>query len=139
MILTELFQSTYEYDVVKNDSSMWHARFKIASGEFIRVSCDRERRDMWSIVFARASKPDGVGAFGMTGSGDAQKILATVLKCLEEFVKAKTPAEIGFTSEGKSRSAVYTSMLKRFASKHGYKVSSDSLTSDDKEFYLTKA
>lgn len=62
------------------------------------------------------------GTYEKTGEGDAGKVFATVLKALSIYLKhIKKPDYILFGSKGESRTRAYQAMVKRYASKFGYK------------------
>jgi hypothetical protein len=85
--------------------------------------------------------------YGMTGEGDAMRILATVLDIIKSIIKKHEPAMLYFSGDkggkgiertGESgRVGAYTAIVKRFADKAGYK----SITQDTKDkvnFQLVK-
>lgn len=73
---------------------------------------------------------------GLTGRGDAQKIFATVLHDILEFVEERKPQQLAFTASKEldpnlepgvranpnSRAKLYTRMVQRYAEPLGYKV-----------------
>lgn len=70
------------------------------------------------------------GSVGITGQGDAFKIMATVLDVIKDFIKNHEPKGIKFTAdkeegeseEWQSREKLYSKMIERFATTVGYKV-----------------
>jgi len=87
--------------------------------------------------------------YGMTGEGDAMRIMATVLDIIKSIIKKHEPMTIIFTGdktqdtadhrgrEKTGRAKAYGAMVKRFAGKMGYK--SDAQDSSSKvEWQLTK-
>lgn len=61
------------------------------------------------------------GTYEKTGEGEAGKIFATVLKALTEYLQSKKPEYVLFGSKGESRTSAYIALIRRFASKFGYK------------------
>lgn len=62
------------------------------------------------------------GTFEKTGEGDAGKVFATVLNAFNGYLKnINVPDYILFASKGGSRTSAYQAMIRRFASKFGYK------------------
>jgi hypothetical protein len=62
------------------------------------------------------------GSYEMTGGGEAGRVFATVLNALGEYLKDYyQPDYITFASKGDSRTRAYTSLIKRFAGRFGYR------------------
>jgi hypothetical protein len=78
----------------------------------------------------------------VTGEGDAQRIFATVLAAIQQFLKQEQPANISFSAVKEddptgSRSKLYNKLVQRYAANWGYHARS--FDHDDKvEFELTK-
>lgn len=60
-------------------------------------------------------------SYDMTGGGDANRVLGTVLEAFREYLKGYQPKIFVFSAKGGSRSKVYQSLIKRFAANAGYK------------------
>jgi hypothetical protein len=89
------------------------------------------------------------GSYGMSGEGDAMRIMATVLDIMKSIIKKHEPMTLIFSAdktqdtaghrgrEKTGRSGAYGAIVKRFAGKVGYK--SDTKDSNKKvEWQLTK-
>jgi len=83
--------------------------------------------DHWQVVFDRNS------SFEVTGEGDAQRIFATVLSAISQFVKEHEPQSLTFSASKdvdtgsanpESRAKLYNRLVQRYASSVGYKVHS---------------
>ena len=62
------------------------------------------------------------GTYERTGEGHANRVFATVLNAFAEYLKGYyTPDYISFGSKGQSRTSLYTAMIRRFASRFGYR------------------
>jgi len=59
--------------------------------------------------------------FGMTGEGDANRVFATVLEAIREYLRGYQPKILLFGSKGESRTKLYKSLINRFAKTVGYK------------------
>jgi opacity protein-like surface antigen len=75
--------------------------------------------DQWRVEFYRGDRQD------ITGEGDAQRIFATVLKAIREFIRRKKPTSIVFGSVKEidprgSRTRLYDRMVQRYATDLGY-------------------
>jgi hypothetical protein len=71
--------------------------------------------DMVEVEFSRNDSYD------MTGGGDANRVLGTVLQAFREYLQGYQPKILLFSAKGSSRSKVYQNLIKRFASTVGYK------------------
>jgi hypothetical protein len=71
--------------------------------------------DMVEVEFSRNDSYD------MTGGGDANRVLGTVLQAFREYLQGYQPKILVFSAKGASRSKVYQNLIKRFASTVGYK------------------
>ena len=60
-------------------------------------------------------------SYDMTGGGDANRVLGTVLEAFRQYLKNYQPKILIFSSKGASRSKVYQNLINRFASTVGYK------------------
>jgi hypothetical protein len=60
-------------------------------------------------------------SYDMTGGGDANRVLGTVLQAFREYLQGYQPKILVFSAKGASRSKVYQNLIKRFASTVGYK------------------
>jgi hypothetical protein len=77
----------------------------------------------WQVEFWRNNSQD------VTGEGDAQRIFATVLSAIQQFIEQYQPDEIEFSAQKEtnsgdqnlSRSNLYTRLVKRYAASWGYR------------------
>ena len=73
----------------------------------------------WMVEFYRSDRQD------ITGGGDAQRVFATVLKAIGEFIRKKKPTSIVFSSVKEedprgSRTRLYDRLVQRYANDLGY-------------------
>lgn len=78
------------------------------------------------------------GSVKVTGQGDAEKVFATVISAMQEYLgKIRKPEYITFAGEGASRYRLYAALVKRYAPQWGYKLLNvndyRSITDDDLE------
>lgn len=108
MNIAELF--TREYPITWDRSS---ARFKTANGRPGVVSFEADEPDDgdYSLVDVEFSVQD---EFGVTGSGDASAIFATVFTAIKEYIASKNPDFITFNAKEPSRKKLYSRMITRF-------------------------
>jgi len=99
---------------------------KLNDGSPLVIRFDSEG-DHWQVVFDRNS------SFEVTGEGDAQRIFATVLSAIGQFVKEHEPQSLTFSASKdvdtgsanpESRAKLYNRLVQRYASSVGYKVHS---------------
>lgn len=95
----------------------------------VAVAHDSQGRDIEVIFTPLHEKINAIdfdftrgGTFEKTGEGDAGKVFATVLNAFNGYLKnINVPDYILFASKGGSRTSAYQAMIRRFASKFGYK------------------
>jgi hypothetical protein len=89
------------------------------------------KEEAWSVEFWRNNSQE------VTGEGDAQKVFATVLAAIQQFIKRKNPGSISFSASKEpeadmaqpganvnpeSRAKLYNRLVQRYASSMGYSV-----------------
>jgi hypothetical protein len=83
---------------------------------------DDEGQGIYSVEFWRDHSQE------VTGQGDAQRVFATVLEAIAQFIKKRNPEQLYFSAnkdvepgqKAGSRSNLYTSLVRRYASALGY-------------------
>ena len=75
--------------------------------------------DIQFYIDAEENKRDNIG---ISGTGDAMRVLATVLVIMKDFLKREEPQIIVFTADEKSRRKLYDRMIKVLSSKFKYKL-----------------
>ena len=131
-ILNEIFDNPYNYDF-KFRKKYAVAKTKLPDNTQLEVEFIEGAKGKWEIYFDR----DGV--LELTNWGDQYKVFSTVLAAIKEFVEKKDPIRVSFSAEksyGDSREKLYSSMIKRFSKKLGYKAESD-YDDDEKITYFT--
>ena len=102
---------------------------------------EEDGNPVWTMEFDRD------GNNNITGEGDAMRIFATVIEAIRQFINQEKPYKFGFAAykprrstrtraRNKSRSKLYTRMVKRFASQMGYQVDIKD-SNIDTDFMLT--
>lgn len=125
--VAEAFNSPYPMTWEHGDESH-DALVKLPDGTNLSVMFSLDYGDYgdeeWQVEFWRNNSQD------VTGEGDAQRIFATVLSAIQEFIKTEHPERIRFSASKEtdagnrnaSRSSLYTSLVKRYARSWGYDV-----------------
>jgi hypothetical protein len=133
--IDELFEERFQLDEVFDNPYPFKLVYSGETAESVTKLPDRSKLE---IVFSSKNQPDGQWELfftrgdttGLTGKGDQQRIFATVLKAIAEFVEKKSPKKIVFTAdkdgESTSRMKLYDRLVSRFADGLGY--SSKALT-----------
>lgn len=142
--INESFNNPYPYSMKYSKSlNAYEAIAKLKDGSFLKVYIQKINQN-WGISFARSSndkgwwQSQGEHDMGITNTGDQMRVFATVLAIVKEFIKKESPKEIIFNAEKSqkdinqevdlgSREKLYARMVKRFASKMGYKSKSERL------------
>jgi hypothetical protein len=102
----------------------YEADVKLPNGRSLEIQFSGVEFDYvaWHVLFTVDN------SISKTGGGDAMKIFATVIAAMEAFIKKVKPEEINFSADkegvkgGSSREKLYSALIKRFASKMGYKI-----------------
>lgn len=126
-IITEAFNAPYPMTWEHGDESH-DALVKLSDGSNLSIMFSQDYGDLgepeWQVEFWRNNSQD------VTGEGDAQRIFSTVLSAIQQFIQLEEPEHIRFSASketdagerNRSRSSLYTSLVKRYANSWGYSV-----------------
>ena len=117
-IITEVFNPETSFPIEWDDRhgpEEMHGRAYDRQGGFIDIKFIALRNGVVEVEFSRNDSYD------MTGAGDANRVLATILEAFREYLRGYQPKIFVFSAKGGSRSRVYQSMIQRFAAGAGYK------------------
>jgi GNAT superfamily N-acetyltransferase len=117
-IITEVFNPETSFPIEWNDRhgpEEMHGRAYDRQGGFIDIKFIALRNGVVEVEFSRNDSYD------MTGAGDANRVLATILEAFREYLQGYRPKIFVFSAKGGSRSKVYQNMINRFAAGAGYK------------------
>ena len=126
-IITEVFNPETSFPIEWDDRhgpEEMHGRAYDRQGGFIDIKFIALRNGVVEVEFSRNDSYD------MTGAGDANRVLATILEAFREYLLGYRPKIFVFSAKGGSRSRVYQSMIQRFAAGAGYKQFDTSKLSD---------
>jgi hypothetical protein len=76
----------------------------------------------WKILFRNLEDGAAENGYGITGSGSATAVFASVMKILGDFIRQKQPDSGEFSASELSRQNLYIKMIQRFVSQFGYKM-----------------
>jgi hypothetical protein len=116
--LTELLDPNSSYPLYWYDTFAPKERSARAYDEkkgFLDIKFIPLASDIVEIEFSRNDSYD------VTGGGSANKVFATMLEAIREYLKGYKPKIIVFGSKGKSRTKLYQSLINRYAQSLGYK------------------
>jgi hypothetical protein len=134
--VTEAFDQPYTIKWEKSEYGDYDALATLDDGTYLHVMFEHTTPYEVNISFYRNNSQE------VTGEGDAQRVFATVLTAIQEFLKIEQPANISFSAVKEddpagSRSKLYNKLVQRYAGMWGYQARS--FEHDDKvEFELTK-
>jgi len=122
--VAEAFNQPYSLQWENGEFGDYDAYTKLPDGSNLSIMFNKEDDDVYAIEFWRNNSQDA------TGDGDSQRVFATVLNAIQEFLTTKAqPRFISFTGakgeddEGKdSRVSLYSKLLQRYATSWGYKL-----------------
>ena len=113
----------FPYQWRSRQSYSWIGKFTTGTGLDYRVSFDMEHEDLgegydeelWAWQFYVDNHK-----YGITGTGDAGQVFATVIAMFEEFNKRIQPAVVAFESKEPSRTKLYERMVARYIRSWGF-------------------
>jgi len=120
MLLQELFDPAVAFDIDWDWSDL-------QSGDVYASAYDRQGRNIdfsfistnpgaWDIEFVRG------GSHAITGRGDAERVFATVLQAVQQFVQRVRPQVVLFSGKETSRARLYRALVNRYANQWGYQL-----------------
>lgn len=141
--LTEAFNRPYRYTLTSKQSNFYIGKFDLPDKGGITVFFEKyewsEDEASWGIKFSRTNPKRPHASLDVTGEGDAQRIFATVIAIIKEFIKKEKPQELNFAAHKPdwmtelphdhpkrskdltSREKLYKRLVKRYAGQMGYK------------------
>ena len=119
--IDEAFDQPYELKWEKSDYGDYDALAKLDDGTYLSIMFNNEYKKNWMVEFYRNNSQQ------VTGEGDAQRIFATVLHAIGQFIKKKKPTSLFFSAVKEddptgSRAKLYDRLVQRYASSLGYSV-----------------
>jgi len=120
--IAEAFDQPYPIKWEKSEYGDYDAMTKLPDGTPLTIMFDHESPDDVVITFWRNNNLE------LTGEGDAQRVFATVLHAIQEFLKMEQPTNISFSASKEvepgqnemSRAKLYDRLVKRYAQQWGY-------------------
>ena len=129
--ITESFNRPYKYkcDGGYGDYDIGYS-FETDAGikyTFDAVLNDEEDgKNSWDIAFYLKDYKNKINLntqyYFLSGTGDAMRVMATILVIIKDFIKQIKPQYITFDAKEKSRQKLYDRMIKVLSSKFGYKL-----------------
>jgi GNAT superfamily N-acetyltransferase len=123
-IITEAFDKPYAFNWSRGDHGDYDVFVKLPDGSPLNIAFNREGDDGWHVAFDRGHSQE------ITGAGDAQRIFATVLTSIQQFILKEEPDRLYFSASKDvepgqnptSRARLYERMVRRYANSLGYDV-----------------
>ena len=122
--LAESFNQPYKFKWEKSDYGDMDAYTKLPDGTNLSImfNKDTEADNEYMVEFYRDNSQE------LTGAGDAQRVFATVISAIMEFLDQVDPERVRFSAtkevepgqNSQSRSKLYTSLVRRYANSVGY-------------------
>ena len=116
----------------KGDFGDVDAIARLDDGTFLSIMFNKgfskdTKEETWSVEFWRNNSQE------VTGEGDQQRVFATVLSAIQQFIDTEHPARIRFSAnkdvepeqKSQTRSNLYTKLVQRYANSWGYGVDVD--------------
>jgi GNAT superfamily N-acetyltransferase len=123
-IITVAFDKPYAFNWSRGDHGDYDVLVKLPDGSPLNIAFNREGDDGWHVAFDRGHSQE------ITGEGDAQRIFATVLTSIQQFILKEEPDRLYFSASKDvepgqnptSRARLYERMVRRYANSLGYDV-----------------
>jgi GNAT superfamily N-acetyltransferase len=133
--LAESLDQPYPLTWERSEYGDVDALAKLSDGTYLSIMFNQDGGDEWRVEFHRNNSQE------VTGEGDSQRVFATVLKAIQQFIKKQRPWMLTFSAnkEGRSdtdkqsRVRLYDRMVKRYAHAWGYETRQQELS--DKVVY----
>ena len=123
LFVNEAFDQPYPSKWEKSDYGDYDALAKLPDGTNLSIMFNHEGDDEWQVEFYRNNSQE------VTGEGDAQRVFATVLNSIQQFIEKQHPGRIRFSATkedndgtSQSRSKLYNRLVQRYANLWGYSV-----------------
>ena len=132
----EAFDSSYKLKWEKSEHGDYDALARLPDGTFLSIMFTQEDDDIWMVEFWRNNTQE------LSGEGDAQRIMSTVLAAIQKFIKKVKPRIITFSAVKEddpsgSRSSLYDRLVQRYANGLGYSLDRRQV-SDKVAYVLTR-
>lgn len=110
--LSEVFDRPYPFSLSRSGARKRNYRFKTDAGLEYVVSIELEDEAYWQVDFKQLGGPSG-SKVGITGSGDAIRVFATVIEIIRDWVGRENPSLFYFSSVSNepSRTRLYNTMI----------------------------
>lgn len=136
----EAFDNPYAFNWSRGDHGDYDVFVKLPDGSPLSIAFNHEDEDTWHVAFDRGHSQE------ITGEGDAQRIFATVLHSIKQFIGKQHPDRLYFSASkevepgqnSESRANLYSRMVKRYASAWGYDSVVDDFGRDNVTYILNK-
>ena len=120
--LSEAFTQPYSIKWERGEHGDYDALTKLSDGTNLSIMFNDEGDEEWQVEFYRSNSQE------LTGEGDAQRVFATVLTAIQQFIQKEHPWRIVFSAKQEiepgqyntSRSKLYSRMVQRYANAWGY-------------------
>jgi hypothetical protein len=119
--LTEAFDQPYKLKWEKGEHGDYDALAKLDDGTNLSImfNLGDQIEDRWMVEFYRNNSQ------ALTGEGDAQRVFATVLTAVGQFIRKRKPQSLFFSAVQEddppgSRTRLYDRLVQRYASNLGY-------------------
>lgn len=128
--VAEAFDQPYPMTWEHGDDSH-DALAKLSNGTNLSIMFNKDYGDYgdeeWTVEFWRNNSQE------VTGEGDQQRVFATVLSAIQQFIDTEHPTRIRFSAnkdvdpgqKSQTRSNLYTKLVQRYANSWGYSVDVD--------------
>jgi hypothetical protein len=120
--LNEAFNQPYSFKWEQGEHGDYDALARLDDGTNLSIMFNDEGDEEWQVEFYRNNSQS------VTGEGDAQRVFATVLTAIQQFIQKEHPWRIRFSASkevdsgqnSESRAKLYDRLVQRYARAWGY-------------------
>ena len=119
--VTESLDQPYRIKWTRSMHGDYDALATLDDGTYLSIMFNKESKNNWMVEFYRNNRQE------VTGEGDAQRVFATVLTAIAQFIEKKKPASLFFSAVKEddpkgSREKLYDRLVQRYAGSLGYTI-----------------
>jgi hypothetical protein len=119
--VAESLDQPYRIKWTRSMHGDYDALAALDDGTYLSIMFNKESKNNWMVEFYRNNRQE------VTGEGDSQRVFATVLTAIAQFIEKKKPVSLFFSAVKEddpkgSREKLYDRLVQRYAGSLGYMI-----------------
>lgn len=129
--LNEALDQPYSYEMTTNNEKSGYYSYQFKTDKGLKYTVDFQGNIYTSLAFF-LKQDTGFTTAMKTGTGDSYRVMATVVKIAEQFIKEHSPKVLSFSSSEyePSRTKLYRTMINQLVRNSDYTVKEETLAGD---------